>query len=766
MPFQISPGVNVTEIDLTTIVPAVATTEGAIAGVFKWGPIGERVLVDTENKLVTRFGKPSSHNPETFFTAANFLGYGNRLYVSRAANTTGGTSNNVMSALANVGSVSVPTNFNIKNEDDYNSKKTAGDLDNDTDVIYIAKYPGSFGNSLKVSVCDSANAWSTTSNLIGTAINSTATSVSATVGSNTITVSVVPSSYSSNVTAANTSANSARASLTLGDVLEVGNNTVGKQYLRITSIGSLEPAFYQQTSGTYSSGVTQLTVSDTTGYSVGANVSGTGIPSGSYIVSVDSSTTFTISSNTTGTSATLTITNPANFEVTVDNLVRTKSDWSATSLTRYWEFFGSFDSAPDQSTYLSNLVASNPSLYSSVSAVKDEMHVVVVDEDGEFTGVPGAVLEKFGSLSRIKTAKNEQGASVYYVDAINNGSQYMWWANDRSGSPSANTADLVSDSTNSKPLSLSFSGGQDGDDESDIDPVDLYNAIDLFASAEDIDISLVLQGKARGGDKGQQYANYVIDNICEKRKDCVLFVSPNYEAVINNLYQEVDDVIAFRNSLTSTSYAVLDSGYKYQYDRYNDVYRWVPLNGDIAGLCARTDNIRDPWFSPAGFNRGIIKNVVKLAYNPAKAERDSLYKADVNPVINVPGTGTILYGDKTILGKPSAFDRINVRRLFIVLEKAIATASKYTLFEFNDAFTRAQFRNLIEPYLRDIQGRRGIYDFRVVCDDSNNTAEVIDRNEFIGDIYIKPARSINFIQLNFVAVRTGVNFNEIVGFRA
>ena len=226
----------------------------------------------------------------------------------------------------------------------------------------------------------------------------------------------------------------------------------------------------------------------------------------------------------------------------------------------------------------------------------------------------------------------------------------------------------------------------------------------------------------------------------------------------------MEDVIAFRNAINvSSSYAIMDSGWKYIYDKYNDVYRYVPLNGDIAGTMARTDNVRDPWWSPAGYTRGNIRNIVKLAYNPAKTQRDGLYKAGVNSVVTFPGQGTILYGDKTMMSRPSAFDRINVRRLFIVLEKAIASAAKYTLFEFNDAFTRAQFRNLVEPYLRDVQGRRGIYDFKVVCDETNNTPEVIDRNEFIGDIYIKPARSINFIQLNFVAVRTGVDFEEIVG---
>jgi phage tail sheath protein FI len=292
----------------------------------------------------------------------------------------------------------------------------------------------------------------------------------------------------------------------------------------------------------------------------------------------------------------------------------------------------------------------------------------------------------------------------------------------------------------------------------------LFSGYDMFASAEDIDVSLILQGKARGGDAGQQLGNYLIDNIAESRKDCVAFLSPEKaDVVLNAQGDESQDIVDFRNVLTSSSYGVLDSGYKYMYDKYNDIYRYVPLNGDMAGLAVRTDETRDPWWSPAGFNRGIIKNSIKLAFNPRKADRDILYKAGINPVVTFPGQGTLLFGDKTLLAKPSAFDRINVRRLFIVLEKAIATAAKFTLFEFNDEFTRAQFKNLVEPFLRDVQGRRGIYDFKVVCDETNNTGEVIDRNEFIGDIYIKPAKSINFIQLNFVAVRTGVEFSEIVG---
>ncbi len=338
----------------------------------------------------------------------------------------------------------------------------------------------------------------------------------------------------------------------------------------------------------------------------------------------------------------------------------------------------------------------------------------------------------------------------------------MRWANHRAGVASNTASNLASVDT--VPLYASFHNGQDGDAEDAIPLGRVLAAYDLFASTDDVDVALVMTGKSRGGTNGEQIANYLVDNIAEVRKDCIVLASPEKADVVNNNnLDEASDTVTFRNSLRSSSYLVIDSGYKYQYDKYNDVFRYVPLNGDIAGLCVRTDATRDPWFSPAGFNRGQIKNLVKLAYNPDKADRDLLYKNGINPVATFPGQGTVLFGDKTALSKPSAFDRINVRRLFIVLEKAIATAAKFSLFEFNDEFTRAQFVSLVEPFLRDVQGRRGIYDYRVVCDNTNNTGEVVDRNEFVGDIYIKPAKSINFIQLNFVAVRTGVAFDEIVG---
>lgn len=718
MPFQVSPGVNVSEIDLTTVVPAVSSTEGAISGVFRWGPVEQRVLVDSESNLAARFGKPTSFNAETFFTAANFLSYGNKLYVVRAADTTPTANgavdsddyitvtNNVpsanvskfeansgvLTAVGTTGSVTVTNiaKYVINNETDYNDSLDTGVLDDDTDVLYIAKYPGELGNSIRVSVCDSSNAYSQNIDLIAGNANISATSaMSIIVGSNTATVAVA-NSATGTLIEANAVAQTVRGKLNVGDVVAVGNTTTGVQYLKVTNVGAV---------------------------------------------------TETLTTR--------------QFTLNFDNVLQLAQNVVSNTVSRSWEFYNSVDAAPGQSDYVANF---------GNTAAQDELHVVVVDEGGKFTGVPGTVLEVFQGLSRATDAKSADGAGKYYRDVINLNSNYVWWANHRTGAP-ANTAVNITSSTNSAPVSLQFAGGLDGADEATIAISALAAGYDMFTSAEDVDVSLVLQGKARGtqGDNFGQLANYIIDNIAEVRKDCVAFVSPDKADVVSNVGDESTDIVNYRNSLRSSSYAVLDSGYKYQYDKYNDVYRWIPLNGDTAGLCVRTDSTRDPWWSPAGFNRGQIKNIVKLAYNPSKAHRDILYKAGVNPVVTFPGQGTILYGDKTLLAKPSAFDRINVRRLFIVLEKAIATAAKFTLFEFNDDFTRSQFRNLVEPFLRDVQGRRGIYDFRVVCDTSNNTGEVIDRNEFVGDIYIKPAKSINFIQLNFVAVRTGVEFSEVVG---
>lgn len=680
MGFQVSPGVQVQEIDLTTIIPVVSTTEGAIGGVFAWGPVEDRELVTNEEELVLRFGKPTSSNYETWLTAASFLAYGNKLYVSRAASN---TANNA------VAFVTTGTAAQIKNDAHY--LELVDTLN--ANSYYYAKWPGTLGNSLKVAVCDSANAY--TSNLY-TADSNVLITVAWTVGSNVATLTA--NSATETNTVVNTTANSILAALSVGDYIVAGNATIGQQYMKIVSKGA---------PSTVSNATSTATITLGTRYFLSDNTSAT-------------------SSNTT-----------------------------SSAIQRLWEYYDSVEAAPGASVYVSERNANGVSS-------GDELHVVVVDEDGQFTGQTGTILEVWKNLSRATDARGEQGGTNYYKDVLNNGSKFIWWAHDRAGASSAN-AIAVTPQTNTIPFSASFTGGTQPDTESAISISSLARAYDQFMSAEDVDVSLILAGKARGGVHGEQLANYIIDNICEFRKDCIALVSPDVNDTVNNAFGVSEDVVAFRNALRSTSYSVMDSGHKYMYDRYNDTYRWVPLNGDVAGLIVRTDDVRDAWWSPGGFNRGQIKNIIKLAYNPNKANRDILYKAGVNPVVTFPGQGTILFGDKTLLNKPSAFDRINVRRLFIVLEKAIATAAKFTLFEFNDEFTRASFRSMVEPYLRDVQGRRGIFDFRVVCNSTNNTPEVIDRNEFVGDIYIKPARSINFITLRFVAVRTGVEFDEVIG---
>ena len=640
MAFQVSPGVNVSEIDLSTVVPAVSTTEGALAGVFKWGPVNERVLIDSEETLVNRFHKPDGNlNPETFFTAASFLAYGNKLYVNRVISSA------AKNAVSNGSSAAVL----VKNADFIDSVSLTS---NDH---FVARYPGALGNSLQVSVCRSANDY----------LESSTGTLTIAAGNNIAT------------TSQNETTSGGTSLVNIGDKIKFGNSTVGIAYLEVTAANS---------------------------------------------------TTLTFKDNYTGA-----------------------VDLSTVAFDRYWKYWDQVRAAPGTSTYVNDK-----------GGAGDEIHVVVSDEDGDITGTKGQILEVYEGLSRATDAKTESGEDNWWINVIKSQSNYIW-AKNAYGLAANTTAAASSALTTDNAIYDSLKLGVDSAAEGSMSLADISAGYDFFKSAEDVDISLILQGKALGGTADSGVAKYIIDNICEDRKDCVLFASPAYADVVNNIGGERDAIIAFRNALTNSSYAIMDSGYKYAYDKYNDVYRYVPLNGDIAGLAVRSDELRDAWFSPAGYNRGAIKNVVKLPYNPKKADRDILYQNDINPVVTFPGQGTILFGDKTLLGKPSAFDRLNVRRLFIVLEKAISTAAKFTLFEFNDSFTRSQFKNLVEPFLRDIQGRRGIQDFKVVCDDTNNTGEVIDRNEFVGDIYIKPSRSINFIQLNFVAVRSGVEFSEIVG---
>jgi len=583
MAFQLSPGVNVSEIDLTTVIPAVSTSTGAFAGPFTWGPMNEPTLISSEDQLTQTFGAPTDDNYESFFSAANFLSYSNSLYVVRVGDGVTATAT---------------TNTHIE-----------------------AKYPGTLGNSIQI-----------------------------------ITVPAGDHEFESE--------------------------------------GTLQDLF------------------------------------------IDISTSRTTASFDGNTSVNVYRSIAEGDILVVDGYELEISDISGSDITFANKFTGAED-VGDANTAISVTVKSAASKFIGTAPDVDHIHIVAVDVDGEITGTAGTLLEAYENISTIAGAKNADGTTNYWVDAINNVSKWL---------------NATGDTLPTSILYETLVGGTADTAEGSLSLATYLLGYDVFKDADQYDVSLIITGKSDA-----VKAEYITSNIAEIRKDCISFVSPSLDDT------SVATIKAFRDELSSSSYAVMDSGYKYQYDKYNDTYRWVPLNGDIAGLCARTDQQRDPWFSPAGYNRGNVKNVVKLAWNPSKAERDAIYPVGINPVVTQSGQGTVLFGDKTLLSRPSAFDRINVRRLFIVLEKAIARASKSTLFEFNDSFTRAQFVNIVEPFLREVQGRRGIYDFRVVCDETNNTAQVIDSNQFIGDIFIKPARAINFIQLNFVAVRTGVEFDEIVG---
>ena len=634
MAFQVSPGVVVQEKDLTNVIPAVATTIGAIAGQFSQGPMDEVVSIASEKELVETFGKPDSNTFEYFFSAASFLQYSSSLRVVRATNT------GAFNATASGGGATL-----IKNNSDYEDGFTP-------DGLWAARTAGAWGNNIKVSICpNTASAYENTS-------AATVDDASTAVGDTTITVDD-------------------GTTLNVGDIINFGE--AGGYEYRITAIATNDVTFVRHPSGT----------------------------GGLHTAVADSST-----------------------------------------IRRRWRYYDLVSGAPGTTAYTSARGGSN-----------DEIHVVVVDEDGGITGTAGEVLEVYDSVSVAGDAKTPQGDSNYYKDVIYNRSQYIYWTAHESTGAAGSWGDPALGVTFTAVSALndaSLSGGADGSAAS---VAELKTAYERYQDADTVDVNLIIAGK---GDATH------IDNlitVAENRKDAIVFASPKRADVVGvtSSTTQTTNVKAFFNGVRSSSYVVLDSGYKYTYDKYNDLFRFVPLNGDIAGLAARTDLIADSWFSPAGFNRGVIRGAVKLAYNPSKTQRDELYRARINPVVTLPGQGTILFGDKTGLSTPSAFDRINVRRLFITLEKAISTASKFQLFEFNDEFTRAQFRNIVEPFLRDVQGRRGVTDFLVVCDTSNNTGDVIDRNEFRADIFVKPNRSINFIQLQFVATRTGVAFEEVVG---
>ena len=570
MGFQLSPGVKVSERDLSAVIPAVATTPAGIVGEFSWGPVEQRIIVGSENEIYQLFGGPDANTYTYFFTAANFLQYGNNLQIVRG--TSGG-----LNAIA--GSTGNMSGALIKNRDDYDTKVT-NESYSTTNAYFAAKYAGIYGNSLRVEIADG-----------------------------------------------------------------------------ITGFNS-------------------------------------------------------------------------------------------------WGLSGYFSNPPGTSQFTTDAGGSN-----------DEIHIAILDEDGLFSGATGTVLEIYEGLSKATDARKADGTSNYFRNVLNDTSKYVYALNNiqgvSTGKASLGTSGFGTISATASVggtaglYKSSFAGGTFGGTMSQSSIAALYTT--YFGDADNVDVSFLLGGPLAGN------AAQTVANVAKTRMDCVAFFSaPNYNPSSGTVdATSLQNALDLRNSIGNNSYAFIDSSWKLQYDRYNDVNRWVPMNGDIAGLCARTDETNDPWWSPAGFNRGNIKNVIKLGWNPSQTYRDTIYPKSINPIVTFPGEGTVLYGDRTAQTKPSAFDRINVRRLFIVLEKAIAKASKYQLFEFNDAFTRSMFVSMVEPFLRDVQARRGIYDFKVICDDTNNTPEVIDNNRFVADIYIKPARSINYIQLNFIATRTGVNFEEI-----
>ena len=665
MAFLVSPGVQVNEVDLTNVVPAVATSIGAIAGAFEKGPVSTIVNISSEEELVEIFGKPTTtgNQFETFFSAANFLKYTDSLKVVRAE-----------SAIVNAGANS---GILIRDLDHYDASFSTGQGSHGE---WAARTAGTHGNSLRVEICAEALAFEqnlSTNNLVNGA---------GAVGDTTITVDDADASgYAFNV----------------GDLI----------------------SFYSDTSNVVS-------VDDFNEYQV-VSISGEVL-------------TIRLKDDPSGAG--------------LQNIIPDDS-----KIKRRWKYADLFQGAPGTSEYNTN----------NSRGANDELHVVVADSTGDITGYDTdsagnrtkGVIETFGNMSKNSSAKSPQGDSIYYADVIRAKSNFIYWTDHISAGSNWGT-DTTTTYTSVVPITIDTLTG--GTDDYSTTAGEIELAYDKFKDTESEDINLVIGGSSSlVADTAAAHDTHVtmITSLVEGRKDCVGFVSPYRAATVGvtTSTKQASNVRVAADLCPSSSYMVFDSGYMYMYDKYNDAYRFVPLNGSTAGLCANTDQVADAWFSPAGYTRGTVRGAIKLSFNPDKADRDILYQARVNPVVNFPGQGVTLFGDKTAQTKPSAFDRINVRRLFLVLEKAIATAAKFQLFEFNDEFTRAQFRSLIEPFLRDVQGRRGITDFLVKCDASNNTGSVIDRNEFVADIFVKPARSINFITLNFVATRTGVAFSEVGG---
>ena len=669
MAFQVSPGVQVKEIDATNVVPAVSTSDAGFAAAFLWGPADQITTITSEVNLAKVFGKPTTTAVEkNWHVASNFLAYAGSINVVR----------------------------------------TLGD---DAKSASNGTLSGEIATLTDTTPAPSA-AWT---------VNQSAVTIDATstTGSGVIT-------------------GSSRATFS------------------IETDGSGNPTVTIVTGGTgFAAGDDVVLTDPDAGTSSTATIDIATITDGIVIPNADD---FDTGSIATGTASFV-----ARYAGALGNSITVnvahQSGYSASSL-----FTSNFDREPDTSTYVNDRGGD----------VKDEIHILVVDADGKISGTKDLILEKYDAVSLATDAKDSQGNSNYWKDVLRRDSQYIYgtgqWDN-VTGATAWEGQDSNDASTFLNTIAvqaITLAGGVDDTASGNTfaNRSASGKGYNLFDDVDTTDISILITGvdESSSSDKAAQLAEALL-LIAGNRKDCIVTASPNSGAVVSNAIADTKKiaVLEWADDLSSSSYGIADSGWKRTYNRYTDQYLDIPLNGDIAGLCVQTDNSNASWWSPAGFSRGQIKNVVKLWFNPDKTSRDALYKGRVNPVVAMPGQGTLLFGDKTLLSKPSAFDRINVRRLFIVLEKSISRAAKSMLFEFNDEFTRASFRNMVEPFLNGIKAQRGITDYLVVCDTSNNTGEVIDRNEFVGDIFIKPARSINFIQLNFVAVRTGVSFSEVAG---
>jgi len=732
MPLNLaSPGILVREVDLT-IGRIDPTTDkiGGIVGPFAQGPVGTPTRITTENELLETFGRPydTDKQYETWLTASSYLAYGGQLNVIRANDDT----------LTNafIGDAGV-TSVRIKSLDDY--EELGYDVDVYPTVTVAARNPGSWANGIRIGIIDGR-----ADQIIGIATTGVAIGYGVT--------QAVPDNTIVSKTGVGAGGTEILDGYFKGIITEIGNSTIGVKVLSHVSAGGTEtPKDYNSV---YQFGDGEVVGLHTNGESIGYTT--TSITSTQDWFDQQE---FAVSTSTVGGKPT---TNKVKWNTLADR--PTTSEYASARAGRF-----------------------------------DEVHVVVIDAKGTITGNAGTILEKHLNLSKAKDATFSVGSPSYWRKYIENTSEYIFalssptgivttgfgtafnlagdtgWDQDAEGIIFSSIGNL--NAKFEEGSGLDYSGiatiTETGALNSGLD--DLVGGYELFSNDTNVDVDFLLMGSSKGGEDESRALATKLIAVAELRKDAIAFISPYRASMItDNPSQETvdvvlsdakitDNVINFFEPLTSSSYAVFDSGYKYMFDRFSNTFRYVPLNGDIAGLCARTDINAFPWFSPAGTARGAILNAVKLAYNPGKDQRDRLYSARVNPVIFSPGAGIILYGDKTGYAKASAFDRINVRRLFLFLEDAISAAAKDQLFEFNDEITRTNFVNIVEPFLRDVQAKRGITDYVVICDETNNTAAIIDSNEFVADIYIKPARSINFIGLNFIATRTGVAFEEVIG---